>query len=375
MRMQNGPQAQWLPNGEIAFQRMLAAIDAARESVRLETYIFAAGVPGDLFRAVLAAAAKRGARVEVLVDGFGSRSLPADYWKPVRAAGGEVRVFNPLSLNRWVIRDHRKLLLIDDRLAFIGGFNIAPEYVGDGVTRGWCDFGVELHGEVAAAFGASFQVLLAHHDYRFPRLGRWRRTRQRRAMHNHTREQVLATGPGLGRNVFHRRLLHDLGRARDVEIVSGYFVPGFRLRRALRLVVRRGGTARLLLAGRSDVPLAQRAGRAFYSGLQRGGVAIDEYLPQVLHAKLAIVDDAVFVGSSNLDARSLTINYEVMVRIEDRALAASGRALIAAARQHARPVSRRRRVGFLQRLREWWARFLLTRVDIWLARRQLRRLV
>ena len=373
--MQNGPQAQWLPNGEIAFQRMLAAIDAAKESVRLEMYIFAAGVPGDLFRAVLAAAAKRGVRVEVLVDGFGSRSLPADYWKPVRAAGGDVRVFNPLSLNRWVIRDHRKLLLVDDRIAFVGGFNIAPEYAGDGVTRGWCDFGVELHGEVAAAFGASFQVLLAHHDYRFPRLGRWRRTRQRRAMHDHTREQVLATGPGLGRNVFHRRLLHDLGRARDVEIVSGYFVPGYRLRRALRLVVRRGGTARLLLAGRSDVPLAQRAGRAFYGGLQRGGVAIDEYLPQVLHAKLAIVDDAVFVGSSNLDARSLTINYEVMVRIEDRALAASGRALIAAARQHARPVARRRRVGLLLRLREWWARFLLTRVDCWLARRQLRRLV
>jgi len=373
--MLNGPQAQWLPNGETAFQRMLAAIDTAKESVRLETYIFAAGVPGDLFRAVLAGVASRGVRVEVLIDGFGSRPLPADYWKPVRDAGGDVRVFNPLSLNRMAIRDHRKLLLIDDRRAFIGGFNIAPEYVGDGVTRGWCDFGIELHGEFAAKLGASFEVLFGHHDYRFPRLGRWRPTRQRRALHKRLRELVLPTGPGLGRNVFHRRLLHDLGRARDVEIVSAYFVPGYRLRRALRLVVRRGGTVRLLLAGRSDVPLVQRAGRAFYGGLLRAGVAIDEYQPQVLHAKLAIVDDAVFVGSSNLDARSLSINYEVMVRLEDRKLAAEGRALIAAARQHARPVRRRRRGGVWQRLREWWARFLLTRVDIWLARRQLRRLV
>ncbi len=373
--MQKGPQAQWLPNGETAYQRMLVAIDAARESVRLETYIFSAGVPGDLFRAVLAAAAQRGVRVEVLVDGVGSRTLPADYWKPVRAAGGDVRVFNPVSLNRIAIRDHRKLLLVDDHIAFVGGFNIAPEYAGDGVTRGWCDFGVELHGDIAARLGASFQVLFAHHDYRFPRLGRWRHARQRRALHNHARELVLPTGPGLGRNIFHRRLLHDLGRARDVEIVSAYFVPGYRLRRALRLVVRRGGTARLLLAGRTDVPLAQRAGRAFFGGLLRAGVAIDEYQPQVLHAKLAIVDDAVFVGSSNLDARSLAINYEVMVRIEDRAFAAEGRALIAAARQHARPVRLRRRGGVWQRLHEWWARFLLTRVDIWLARRQLRRLV
>ena len=373
--MQNGPQPRWLPNGETAYQRMLAAIDAARSSVRLETYIFSAGVPGDLFRAVLAAAAKRGVRVEVLVDGFGSRPLPADYWKPVRAAGGDVRVFNPVSLDRIAIRDHRKLLLVDGETAFVGGFNIAPEYAGDGVTRGWCDFGVELHGAIAEKLGASFEVLFAHHDYRFPRLGRWRHTRQRRALHNHAREAMLATGPGFGRNIFHRRLLHDLGRARDVEIISAYFVPGYRLRRALRLVVRRGGSARLLLAGRTDVPLVQLAGRAFYGGLQRAGVAIDEYQPQVLHAKLAIVDDAVFVGSSNLDARSLAINYEVMVRIQDRAFAAAGRELIAAARQHARPVRRRRRGGVWQRLREWWARFLLTRVDIWLARRQLRRLV
>ena len=372
--MQNGSPAQWLPNGEVAFQRMLAAIDKARVSVRLEMYIFAAGVPGDLFRAVLAAAASRRLRVEVLVDGFGSHPLPTDYWQPVRTAGGDVRVFNPLSLNRFVIRDHRKMLLVDDEVAFVGGFNIAPEYLGDGVTRGWYDFGLELHGPVAAALGASFAVLFEHHAFRHPRLGRWRRTPLRQALRNHVREQVLAIGPGLGDNVFHRRLLQDLRRAKNVEIVAAYFVPGFRLRRALRHVLQRGGTVRLLLAGRSDVPLVQWAGRAFFSGLLRAGVVIDEYQPQVLHAKLAIVDDAVFVGSANLDARSLAINYEVMVRLEDRRLAAEGRALLAAARQHSVPVKQRQH-GFLLRLRETWARFLLTKVDPWLARRQLKRLV
>jgi cardiolipin synthase len=372
--MQNGPQARWLPNGEVAFQRMLAAIEQARVSVRLEMYIFAGGAPGDQFRAALAAAALRRVRVEVLVDGFGSRPLPGDYWQPVRAAGGTVRVFNPLSLDRFVIRDHRKLLLVDDLVAFIGGFNIAPEYLGDGVTRGWYDFGLELYGSAAAALGASFAVLFEHHDFLHPRLGRWRHTPLRRALRNHARDQVLATGPGFGRNPFHRRLLQDLGRARDVEIVAAYFVPGFRLRRALRHVVRRGGTVRLLLAGRTDVPLVQRAGRAFFGGLLRAGVEIDEYQPQVLHAKLAILDDIVFVGSANLDARSLAINYEVMVRLEDRRLAAEGRALLAAARQHALPI-RERQHGLVLRLRETWARFLLTKVDPWLARRQLRRLV
>ncbi len=372
--MQNGPPAQWLPDGETAFERMLAAVDSARESVRLETYIFAAGAPGDLFLRGLTAVAKRGVKVEVLVDGFGSRSLPEAYWRPLREAGGDVRVFNPVSLDRIAIRDHRKLLLVDDRIAFVGGFNIAPEYSGNGVTRGWCDYGLELHGGAARALGESFRLLFGHHDFRHPRLGRWRRTPLRRALRDHSPELVLATGPGLGRNAFQRRLLHDLGRARNVEIVAGYFVPGLRLRRALRQVVRRGGTVQLLLAGRSDVPLVQRAGRAFYGALLRAGIGIDEYLPQVLHAKLAIVDDAVYVGSSNLDARSFGINYEVMVRLEDRALAAEGRRLIAAARQHAAPV-RQRPKGFFLRLREQWARFLLTRVDLWLARRQLRRLV
>ena len=373
-RMQNTPHASWLPNGCAAFRRMLAAIEAAQRSIQLETYIYAVGKPGDEFRAALVAAARRGVAVQVLVDGFGARALPETYWNDLHAAGGEVRVFNPLSLDRLAIRDHRKLLLIDDELAFLGGFNIAPEYDGDGVARGWFDLGLELHGRAAAGLRDSFEVLFAHHAFRHPRLGRWRHTPLRRALRAHSRPLVLATGPGLGRNAFHRRLLHDLGRAKRVEIVSAYFAPGYRLRRALRMVVRRGGTVRLLLAGLTDVPLAQRAARAFYGGLLRAGVQIAEYQPQILHAKLAIVDDAVFVGSSNLDVRSFGINYEIMVRIRDAALAADGRAIIDTAWSRSTVVRHRRR-GFWQRWRESWARLLLTRIDPWLARRQLRRLV
>jgi len=370
--------ASWLPDGDTAFRRMLAAIAAARASVRLETYIFAAGAPGDLFREALRAAAAREVRVQVLVDGFGAKDLPADYWQPVAAAGGDVRVFNPLALDRIVIRNHRKLLVVDDHGAFVGGFNLAPEYVGDGVTRGWCDLGLELRGPAVAALAATFDLLFAHHAFRHPRLGRWSRTKLRRALHVHGREVVLATGPGLGPNRFRRRLLDDLGHAREVTIIAAYFVPGFRLRRALRGVVRRGGRVQLLLAGRTDVPLVQDAGRAYFGGLLRAGVAIAEYQPQVLHAKLAIVDRAVYAGSANLDARSFGINYEVTVRIEDARLAAEGRALVTHFLGQARVIERsewlRGRTWWV-RLRQWGARFLLTTVDPWLARRQLRRLV
>jgi len=376
--MTHGPHASWLPDGDTAFRRMLAAIAEAQTSVRLEMYIFAAGAPGDQFREALRAAAVRAVRVQVLVDGFGAKELPADYWKTVAAAGGDVRVFNPLSLDRIAIRNHRKLLVVDDHVAVVGGFNIAPEYAGDGVAHGWCDLGLELRGPAVAALAATFDLLFAHHGFRHPLLSRWSRTKLRRALQAHGREAVLATGPGLGPNLFRRRLLEDLGQARDVAIIAAYFVPGLRLRRALRRVVRRGGRVQLVLAGRTDVPMVQAAGRAFYGGLLRAGVGIAEYQPQILHAKLAIVDRAVYVGSANLDARSFGINYEVVVRIEDARLATEGRALMALVLARAQAIERsdwlRGRTWWV-RLRQWGARFLLTTVDPWLARRQLRRLV
>jgi cardiolipin synthase len=133
----------------------------------------------------------------------------------------------------------------------------------------------------------------------------------------------------------------------------------------------------LILAGKSDVGLAQAAGRSLYRPLLRAGVEIFEYQPQILHAKLAIVDDAVFVGSANLDARSLGINYELMVRLVDPALAAQGRALFAADRARSVPISLaawRQSQTWATRWRGIVARFVLTKIDPWLARRQLGRL-
>jgi cardiolipin synthase len=295
----------------------------------------------------------------------------------LEAAGGAADYFNPLALRRIVFRDHRKMLVVDDKRAIVGGFNIAPEYEGDGVERGWRDLGIELDGAVARGLAASFDVLWEYRDFRHPRGIRLRLSRLKRLLRESGSPGVLATGPGLGRNVFRTSLIRGLRVAQDVRITAAYFVPGFGLRRALAQVVRRGGRVQLLLAGKSDVPLTQAAGRRFYRSLLAAGIEIAEYTPQILHTKLAILDDTVFVGSSNLDARSLDINYEIMVRLPDPDLAVAGREIFEADWSRARKIDRhawRRSRTWVDRWTGAVAWFLLTRVDPWLARRQLRRL-
>jgi cardiolipin synthase len=177
------------------------------------------------------------------------------------------------------------------------------------------------------------------------------------------------------RNPFGVSLRQALRRANKVRLISGYFVPNFRLRRALRRVARRGGSVEIILAGKSDVPIAQRAGRAFYGSLLRAGVKIYEYQPQILHAKLAIVDNVVFAGSANLDIRSFGINYEVMVRVEDSLLAAGGRELFAADLRHSKEITSKawhQSQTWWTRLRAHWAVFFFTKIDPCLVRLQLR---
>ena len=130
---------------------MLEAIDSAKVSVRLEMYIFEDSPLGVKFRDALVRAAGRGARVMVLNDAVGSFGLSESFWEPLGRAGGEFRWFNPIKFGRMLYRDHRKILVCDDTRAFVGGFNIAPEYDGDGVTGGWRDLGMEVRGTLAAA--------------------------------------------------------------------------------------------------------------------------------------------------------------------------------------------------------------------------------
>src|SRR5881396_996197 len=125
---------EWLRAGREIFPAMMEAIEGARRSIRLEFYTYSPGSLGKRFLEVLLRARQRGVEVHLIVDAVGSMNLPVAFWDPLRAAGGHARQFNPLSLNRLVIRDHRKLLVCDETLAIVGGFNISHAYDGDGVT-------------------------------------------------------------------------------------------------------------------------------------------------------------------------------------------------------------------------------------------------
>ncbi|HUA69333.1 MAG TPA: phosphatidylserine/phosphatidylglycerophosphate/cardiolipin synthase family protein [Candidatus Saccharimonadales bacterium] len=353
---------------------MLAAINAAHQSIGLEIYTFEECPLGRDFVESLAHASKRGARVRVLVDAIGSFLLPDHFWQPLRKAGGEVRWFNPIALKRVTIRNHRKLLVCDERIAFIGGFNISPAYEGNGVDDGWCDVGLKIEGPLPARLARSFAEMFARADFRHRHITRWREFSAKQTVVVPP-EQILFSGPGRGHSPLRRALRRDLAVARDVRIMVAYFLPSWRLRHDLMRVVRRGGRVQLILAGRSDVQLSKLAAQSLYRRLLRAGVEIYEYQPQILHAKLFIVDDAVYTGSSNLDTRSLQINYELMIRFQ------SGEMVEQAREVFAKTLERCRRLTweewhqsrtFWQKLKQHWAYFLLDRIDPYLARWQWR---
>jgi cardiolipin synthase len=368
----------WLCAGREAFPRMLQAIAGARESVQLETYIFANGRVGRQFREALTDAARRGVRVQVLVDAIGSWWLPEDFFQPLTDAGGEARRFNPLHLLRFGVRDHRKLLICDGTTVFIGGFNLADEYDGDGVTNGWCDLELEVQNrDLAARLAGSFAELFALSQFQRKSWRQFRAFRRHRRHGLDSTPDLLLTQPGRGASVFQQALHRDLRRAQMVRVVTPYFLPTHRLRRELARAARRGGRVQLILAGKTDVPISQMAARSLYHRLLKAGVEIYEYQPQVLHTKLICVDGAVYVGSSNLDIRSLNLNYELMLRLEQPPAAAEARAIFDRMRAHSQQITLGewdKSQGFWQRWRNRWARFLLVRIDPVVALQQFRTL-
>ena len=366
----------WLRTGDEVFPAMLAAIGAAQRTIHFETYIYAGDELGLRFRDALVKARQRGLRVRVLIDSFGSLGLSASFWEPLKAVGGEARWFNPMGLKRFGFRNHRKLLVCDEREAFVGGFNIAKQFLGDGVKSGWCDLGLQLEGPLAAELVVSFGEMFERADFRHRRFMRLRKTGGKKNILARDGE-LLLSGPGRGQNPFKRRLRADLGRARDVQIIAAYFLPTWRLRHALMSVTRRGGRVQLILPSKSDVYLSLLACRSLYRRLLKAGVEIYEYRPQILHAKLIVIDHIVYAGSANLDPRSLYINYELMVRFHNRELADEARTLFVRDLTHSRRIELeawRKSRTWWGRLRQRWAYFILARVDPFVVRWQDRRM-
>lgn len=370
-----GPhRAQWLLNGDQAYAAMVRAIDGTQHSVRMESYIVRAGGPATRILNALHRALDRGVSVRVLIDAYGSEHLPHNFFDTLRDGGAIVRMFNPRRLLRLSFRNHRKLLVCDDGIAIIGGFNIGPEYEGDGHTRGWYDLGLELRGPVVRTLLTSFDCLFELAPFT-PEAVRAFRERRARAEPTGGRIRMLASGPGCPRGELRRALLRDLRRAKDITVMAAYFLPSSRIQRELASCVKRGGEVRLLLAGRTDVPIAKQAGEHLYGKLLSRGVRIYEYQPQVLHAKLLVLDDVLYIGSCNLDRRSLHINYELLVRLKWPELANDARRLFSEAVKHSvriAPTPWQASRGLWQRLRTRMAYWLLARVDPLIANRKLR---
>jgi len=364
----------WLPTGDETFAVMLAAIEAAKISVRQEVYIVDPCPLAEKFRDALVRAAKRGVKVRVLIDAWGSQSLTDEFWQPLVSAGGEQRWFNPLALERFAFRDHRKLLVCDDRVAFVGGFNIAPEYEGDGVSRGWCDIGLQIIGTLSAELATSFDQMFGRASFVHKRFMRFSKLSANKTVAVEE-GKLLLSGPGRGFSPIKRALKRDLELARNIQIIAAYFLPTWTIRNLIVHAAKHGNRVQLILPAKSDVPISQLATRVLYHRLLRAGVEIYEYQPQILHAKLVIIDDMVYAGSCNLDLRSLHFNYELLVRATDPALAAQARDIFARTLKHCRRVERiewRRSRTFWSKLKEQWAYIILARFDPWVARWQLK---
>jgi len=280
---------------------MLQAIREARCSVHLESYIFERDEAGTPFIDELSAAARRGVRVSVTLDGWGSRDARSIASDLVRA-GAHVRVhdgFFALFLGR-VLRNHRKLLLVDGKVAFAGGINIAAAHAS------WVDLAIEVRGPVCAALESALH--------------------QGRKAAADEQVRFLLSRPRGGRKL--RRLyLKAIARSqRSVRLAQGYFLPDRRLVRALRSAARRGIDVRVLLAGPLDVPLIGAVSAYICRQLLRAGVRVFRWDQSVLHAKAASIDDQVLlVGSFNLDPMS-QVNEEVLVEARDSAAAVGAKA-------------------------------------------------
>jgi cardiolipin synthase A/B len=369
-----GHRFRWIHTGTAAFDSIVAMVDSAARSVDFEFYTVAPGLESDRIAEALKRATRRRLRVRVLIDSFGSSSTNAAWINQLRGEGAEVRRFNPRPLLRLTFRNHRKLVVCDDQTAFLGGFNVAREYEGDGIVKGWRDFGVVIDGPVAADLSRGFTAMFNASDLKraqLPALARYLRTQPiLRGV-----PAALSGGPG-GSRALMRRILHaDLKRAQRVDAIAAYFAPSRKIRRLLRRVARRGHV-RILLAGKSDVPVARWASQWLYPAMLRNGVSLWEYQPQILHAKVLVVDDVVYVGSANLDTRSLQLNFELLVRLPSATLAAQARQRIDydCALAKAVPADWPRRRTLLQRLVQSWSYFLMTKLDPFLARKEFRHL-
>lgn len=322
-----------LENGDEIFPAMLDAIRGAQDSVNLLTYVYWTGDIAETFATELAAAARRGIKVRLLLDAFGARSMDEAWIEDMQRAGVEIAWFRPLRwdmLDRFNSRTHRKALIVDGRIGFTGGVGIAQEWVGDAQDPShWRDDHFRLEGPVVRYLQGAFAdnwheasgVVLTG-DRVFPPLP------DAGGMYT----LPISTSPGdhfTGIPLTYWLLARTARR--ELLIATPYYVPDPDLKLGLVEAARRGVRVVLLVPGpHQDSALVRYAARTYYRELIEAGVALYEFQPTVMHTKLIIVDGAIsLIGSPNFDSRSIELNYEFAVAVQDTAFAQRLRASFA----------------------------------------------
>jgi cardiolipin synthase len=353
-----------------AYEAMFAAITAARDHINLESYILEAEGPGESLANLLLQKRASGVRVNVIFDSFGSLRTSAEYFRRLREAGVALCEYNPVSLWRPLLRalhlrDHRKLLVVDGRVAFVGGINFSSVYAYGSAGRRvsveelppWRDMHVRIEGPLVTQLQEVFLEHWKCHVGRPPAVARYLPALLPRGS---AQIGVAACDAGRRRNPFYTSLLAAIGKAqRRICITTAYFVPPRRLLRALERAARRGVDVRLLLPGISDSWPALAAGRSSYGRLLNAGVRIYECHDAILHAKAAVIDGVwVTVGSSNMDWRSFLHNAEINVIGIDPDLARELERLHGEDAARSQPITLEHwtRRGWTHRLKEWAAR-------------------
>ncbi len=321
-------------DGDAHFEQMIADINAASQSIQLETYIFSKDALGIQIAEALVKAASRGVMVRILVDGAGSPLLSTSYAAIIEQAGGKLRIYHPFPwqlwnysrsyiklpfLLKWIYlflkankRNHRKVCIIDNKIGYIGSMNITKHHLSlNAGGDGWRDTSVRLENANFDNLNKAFEDAWSH------------RTIQERIkdiFHQVRRDPIFRLNyTWIRRRVLYKHLLRKIRQCKQrIWITNAYFVPDNFLLRRIKEAAHNGIDVRILLPKKSDVFMMPWASSTFYYSLLKSGVRIFEYLPSNLHAKTLILDHWMLVGSSNLNYRSLLHDLEIDVNVRQQ---------------------------------------------------------
>jgi cardiolipin synthase len=368
----DGNRLRLITEGPERLEQLIALIDGAQSSLRVLYYIYVDDDAGARVRASLEAAAQRGVKVKLIVDGLGSEHAAGHrFFDPLKAAGVDMCRFVPRLGRRYLLRNHQKLALADERRVIIGGFNVQDSYFGTAAEQAWRDLGLMIEGPAAARLAGYFDALSGWAKREGAPL------RALRKLLSYYSEpdgnaRWLFGGPTRRLSPWARAVKDDMDACAHLDMIAGYFAPNPGMLRRLDRIGERG-RARIVLPSKNDHHGAILASRFTYAGLLRKKVQIYEYQPTKLHTKLFVIDEhLVHIGSANFDIRSLFLNLEIMLRIEDKAFNAHVRAYFEGERHNSERITpdlHRARTGPVMRMRQAFAFFVMTVLDYNVTRR------